>query len=165
MNTKKIVRLSMLLTLSIILNLLESLFPLLNGMIPGLKLGLANIVILITLYQFGFKEAFLISILRVFLVGILRTGLFNLPFFFSLGGALFSIVLSSLAKKTKLSTIGVSIIGSISHSIGQLIIAYFFVSKNMIYYTPFLLLFAIPTGILVGYFSKEIVKSRIFIES
>lgn len=158
MNTKKIVRLSMLLTLSIVLNIIESFFPIFNGMIPGLKLGLANVVILIVLYKFGLKEAFTISVLRVVLVGLIRTGILNLPFFFSLSGAILSILASFIAKNTKLSVIGVSIIGSVFHSIGQLIIAYFFVSKNMIYYTPFLLLFAIPTGILIGYFSKEIIK-------
>ena len=69
MELKKFSRLSMFLAISIVLNIIESMLPLLNGvMIPGLKLGLANIIVVFVLYTYGFKEAIYISILRVFLV-------------------------------------------------------------------------------------------------
>ena len=71
---KKFTRLSMLLALSVALNVIEASLPLFNGYIPGLKLGLANIVTLFIIYQFSLKDAFYVGILRVFLVGILRTG-------------------------------------------------------------------------------------------
>lgn len=155
MEMKKFTRLSMLLALSVVLNIIEGFIPIFNGSIPGLKLGLANVIVVIVLYLYSIKDAIYISILRVFIVGILRTGLFSMTFFFSLGGAILSILIMYLAKKTKLSIIGVSILGSISHSVGQILIAILII-KNVyiIYYTPWLLLFSIPTGILTGLISK-----------
>lgn len=157
---KKFTRLTMLLALSVVLNIIESFIPLFNGNIPGLKLGLANIIILIVLYMFSFKDALYVSLLRILLVGILRTGLFSMTFFFSLGGALFSLCSMFIAKKTKLSIIGVSIVGSIFHSIGQILVAILIIKNTyIIYYVPWLLLFSIPTGILVGFTSKTILNN------
>ena len=159
MEIKKFTRLSMLLSLSIVLKIIESFIPFFNGIIPGLRLGLTNTITLLVLFIYGFKDAFTLSILRVFLVGILRTGLFSFPFFFSLGGVVLSITMMNLVKKTGLSIIGVSIIGSITHSIGQIIMAYFLLNTNSIfYYLPWLLLFSIPTGIVIGLISKELVN-------
>ena len=157
---KKFTRLSMLLALTVALNIIETSLPLLNGYIPGLRLGLANIVTLFILYQFGFKDALYVGILRVFLVGILRTGIFSTTFFFSLTGVLLSIIFMYLAKRfLNLSIIGVSIIGSIAHSTGQILASIFILQMDaMIYYLPWLLLFSIPTGILVGILCKQLVK-------
>lgn len=157
---KKFTRLSMLLALSVALNVIEASLPLFNGYIPGLKLGLANIVTLFIIYKFSLKDAFYVGILRVFLVGILRTGLFSTTFFFSLSGVLLSIICMYLAKNLfKLSIIGVSIIGSIAHSTGQIITSILLLQMtSMIYYLPWLLLFSIPTGILVGIICKQLVK-------
>lgn len=159
MELKKITRLSMLLALSIVLSLVESVIPLFSGIIPGLKLGLANTVVLTVLYLYSFKDAIYLSLLRVILIGILRTGLFSVPFFFSLGGALLSIIVMSIFKKTKLSIVGVSVLGSIFHSIGQIIVAFLILNNNtMFYYLPFLLIFSIPTGVITGLISKELIK-------
>lgn len=160
MEIKKYARLSLLLALSVVLNLVESSIPIFNGFIPGLKLGLANTVILFVLYVFSFKDALYVSITRVFIVGILRTGLFSITFFFSLGGAILSILAMSICKKiSKLSIIGTSIIGSIFHSLGQILIAILLIkTTNMIYYLPWLLLFSIPTGIITGLITKELIK-------
>jgi heptaprenyl diphosphate synthase len=156
---KKYMRLVMLLSFSIVLSILESFIPLFNGYIPGLKLGLANIIVLIVLYKYDIKDVFFVSILRVVVVGLMRTGLFSINFFFSLSGALFSACSMILFKKTKLSMIGVSVIGSIFHSIGQILIAILLLkNNNMIYYLPWLLLFSIPTGLFVGYVSKELLN-------
>ncbi len=105
---KKYMRLVMLLSMSIVLSIIESFIPLFNGFIPGLKLGLANIIVLIVLYKYEFKDVIFVSILRVIVVGIMRTGLFSVNFFFSLSGALFSCFAMALVKKTHLSMIGVS---------------------------------------------------------
>ena len=159
MEMKKFSRLSLLLGLSVALNIIESFIPFFNGFIPGLKLGLANIVTLFILYEFSLKDALYVGILRVFLVGILRTGLFSTTFIFSLSGVLFSIIFMYLAKKIKLSMIGVSITGSIFHSIGQILIAILLLNMtSMIYYLPYLLLLSIPTGIIVGITCKQLVK-------
>ena len=156
MEIKKITRLSMLLGISVVLNIVETFIPVFNGTIPGLKLGLANVITLIVLYLYSFKDALSLSLLRVLLVGILRNGIFSITFFFSLGGAILSVIVMTMFKKTKLSIIGVSIIGSISHSIGQVLIAVLLL-KNIyiIYYVPWLLLFSVPTGIFTGMISKK----------
>ena len=156
---KKYMRLVMLLSFSIVLSILESFIPLFNGYIPGLKLGLANIIVLIVLYKYDVKDVFFVSILRVIVVGLMRTGLFSINFFFSLSGALFSALFMILFKETRFSMIGVSVIGSIFHSIGQILVAILFLSNNnMIYYLPWLLLFSIPTGLFVGYVSKKMLS-------
>ena len=161
MEMKKFTRLSLLLALCIVLNIIESVIPLFNGYIPGLKLGLANIVILFNLYCYSFKDALYVSLLRVVIVGITRTGLFSVAFFFSLGGAFLSIIMMSLFKKlTNLSVIGVSIIGSISHSIGQIIMAIILIKSNlMVMYLPWLLMFSIPTGIITGKIALKMLEN------
>ena len=161
MEMKKFTRLSLLLALCIVLNIIESVIPLFSGYIPGLKLGLANIVILFVLYCYSFKDALYVSLLRVVIVGITRTGLFSVAFFFSLGGALLSILTMSLFKRiTNLSIIGISIIGSISHSIGQIIMAIVLIESNlMIMYLPWLLMFSIPTGIITGKIALKMLEN------
>lgn len=160
MELKKHIQLSMLLALSVVLSIIESIIPFFNGMIPGLKLGLANTVVLFILYVFSFKDAFSISILRVFLMGILRIGVFSVAFFFSLSGAILSVIFMALAIRfTKLSIVGVSILGSIVHSIGQIIMAIIILdTTKMIYYLPWVLIFSIPTGFLVGIISQELIN-------
>jgi heptaprenyl diphosphate synthase len=160
MELKKLVRLSMLLSLSVSLNVFESFIPILGNIIPGSKLGLANIVILFVIYLYGFKDAVFVSLMRVLLVGIIRTGLFNITFFFSLGGAILSVIAMYLSYKfTKLSVVGISIIGSIFHSIGQILIAILILKMpQMIYYLPYLLLLSVPTGIIIGMISKKVIS-------
>jgi heptaprenyl diphosphate synthase len=159
MELQKNARLSLLLAFAVVLNIIENSIPLFGGHILGLKLGLANSIILFVLYIYSFKDAMYISILRVFLVAILRTGVFSQAFFFSLMGALLSGGAMFLTKKfTKLSIVGVSIVGSIFHSIGQVLMAIIILNNNMIYYLPWLLIFSIPTGIIVGIISKELVN-------
>lgn len=149
----------MLLALSIVLSIIESVIPLLNGiMIPGLKLGLANIIVIFVLYTYGIKDALYVSLLRVLLVGLLRTGLFNITFFFSLSGAIVSILFMFVMKKLPFSILSVSVVGSLGHSIGQIIMAIiFFKNINLLYYLPWILLFSIPTGICIGILSSKLI--------
>lgn len=149
---KKEIRISALLGLSIVLSILESLIPIFN--IPGVKLGLANIVVLTVLYVYSFKDALLVSLIRVLFIGVLRTG-FGITFLFSIVGAILSIIMMYLAKKTKLSIIGVSIIGSITHSLGQILVAVLLLNANLIYYLPYIIVFSIITGTIIGIISKE----------
>lgn len=156
MEYKKLTRLSMFLSLSILLGIIESFFPILSGIIPGMKLGIANIIIVIVMFLYGPKEAFLIAILRVFLMGILRTGLFSTTFFFSLTGSIFSVSIMTCLYKSKLSIIGVSIMGSIFHSIGQIVTAILLLRlPNLIYYLPIMILCSLFTGMLTGFFAKQ----------
>lgn len=160
MDTKKIAKISMLLSISVVLALIESFIPVFNGVVPGIKVGLANIVIVFAIYTISLKDAIYISILRVILMGILRTGLFSISFFFSLVGALFSVFAMYFVKKFNLlSIVGVSVCGAIMHSLGQILVAILFLSNiNIVYYLPFLLLSSVITGVVVGMLTDRIVK-------
>ncbi len=160
MELRKITRLSMLLALAVVLNIFESMIPILGNITPGSKLGLANVVTLFVIYMYGFKDALLFSFTRVILVGVLRTGLFNISFFLSLGGGILSVIAMFLAHKfTKLSIVGVSVVGAIFHSIGQMILALIILNiPNVIFYLPYLLLLSLPTGILVGMIAKKVIS-------
>lgn len=159
MKTKDITTISALTAMSIVIGILESLITPVGDILPGLKLGLANVIIIFALYKYNFSKALMISIIRVFIVALLRSG-FGFNFFFSLGGALFSIIVMALAKKTHLSLIGVSILGSISHSIGQVLIGMLILkNSNIIYYLPYLTLFSIPTGIIIGIIAKKLINN------
>lgn len=149
----------MLTAIAILFNIIESFIPFFY--IPGIKIGLANIIIVAVLYLYGIKEAFYVSILRIIVVGLLRTGLFSTTFLFSLAGAVLSLTAMSVLKKLNLfSIIGISIIGSIFHSIGQLLMAYVLLKNNSVYfYLPFLMILSLFTGVFTGMISKQIVKS------
>lgn len=160
MDIKKISRLAMLTAFSVVIGIIESYIPIFSNIIPGLKLGLANVVILIVLYKYGFKDAFLVSIIRVIIIGLIRTGIFTIPFFLSLAGATLSIIMMAFFMKIKIfSIVGVSIVGSFFHSLAQILVCFVLINKNIIYYLPYLLLFSIPTGLLVGVISKKLVKN------
>lgn len=158
---KKDLEISFLLSIMIVISLIESFIPIVNGVIPGLKLGLANIVVLFVLYRFSFKEVLFISVVRVFVMGLLRTGLFSVTFFFAFFGSIFSVIMMYLFKKTnKFSIVGISIIGSVFHGFGQILVASLLLKNpTIISYLPFVILFSIPTGLIVGLIGKEFVKS------
>lgn len=159
MKTRNITKIAILTSICAVISILESLFTFIGDIVPGLKLGLANIVIIFALYEYDFKTAFLVSIIRVLIVALLRTG-FGINFFFSLSGAIFSIIFMYIFKKTRLSIIGVSIIGSVFHSIGQVLVGMLLLDNyNVIYYLPYLLLFSIPTGIVIGIISKKMIDT------
>lgn len=158
MDIRKTINFSMLLALSVVLSIFESLIPIINGSIPGLKLGFANIVILFILYRYNFKDAIYLSILRVILVALLRTG-FGINFIFSLVGAILSVSAMFIFKKLKFSIITVSVMGSIFHIIGQIITTIILLDTfNLIYYLPYLIIFSIITGFVIGVITKEILE-------
>ena len=162
MNTHKITLMGVLTAGAIIIAILESFIPSVG--IPGIKLGLANIVILIILYEIGIAEAIIVDLCRVFLVGLLRGSLLSMGFLMSLTGAVLSLgimVLLYLIVK-KFSVIGVSVIGSIFHVTGQILIAIAFLgSIYVLYYLPFIALSALITGVFVGIVSQLVIKTGI----
>lgn len=159
MEYKKFTRLAYFLAISILLGLIESVLPVIGGTIPGLKLGLSNIITIVLLYTYGFKEGLLISVLRVIVIGILRTGLFSTTFLLSISGALLSVIVMNMLKKCKLSVIGVSMGGALFHSVGQILMAIMILNtKEIIYYLPYLMIFSLIPGFIIGVLSKEIIK-------
>ena len=153
MSVKRLAIISMLLALAIVLSIIESLIPV---FVPGVKLGLANVIILIMLYEFKVKEAFLVDLFRIILVGLLRGTIFNPTFFMSFAGGMLSFVMMYLFSRIKIfSVIGVSVIGSVSHCIGQIIAAIILLSTDaVIYYLPFIVILSLATGVISGLICK-----------
>lgn len=147
--TKKMTALAVLLSLAVLMGYLEMLIPFDFG-IPGIKLGLANYILLLILYLFSAKDALLVSVLRVLLVGTLFSNYSMV--LYSLGGVTFSLPTMWLLKKTKIfSPVGVSIGGGIMHNVGQFAVAYFVLRNIGLFgYFPFLLLAGALAGGLIG---------------
>ena len=143
--------------LALIFSYVETLIPI-NFGIPGAKLGLANLVIVIVLYKMGGKEALLLSVTRIVLSGFLFGNLFAI--LYSLAGGLFSLAVMGLVKRRKsFSIIGVSMAGGVTHNIGQLIVAMLVVETYQVgYYLPVLMLAGLATGTLIGVISREVLK-------
>lgn len=152
-NTRKLVLIGLLVSLGLILHFVEAMLPV-SMLVPGAKLGLANIVNLIALVIIGFKGGLLIFFLRVFLGSLFAGTFLSINFYLSLGGGLTAYLLMSAVyyfMKERFSLIGVSVIGAVFHNLGQLLIAYLIISNpGIFYYLPYLTLLAIPTGIAVG---------------
>lgn len=141
--------------LALICSYVEVLIPF-NFGIPGIKLGLTNIVIVLTMYCIGEKEAFGISVLRIFLSGLLFGNLFSI--LFSLAGGILSFIVMALGKRIlKLKCIAVSTSGGIAHNVGQLAAAAFVVDNfSVFYYIPVLLVSGVLTGLLIGIIAQEL---------
>lgn len=157
-NIKKMVFLSILVAIGLGLSVIESMIPL-PIMIPGARLGLSNVVVLVTLVVFGLKEGIVVSLLKS-IVLMLVTGSVS-SFIYSISGALLSSVAMSLSYKyfsNVFSLIGISIIGALFHSFGQISVASFMMNNMRIYtYLPFLMLTSLFTGYFVGISSTYIV--------
>lgn len=153
---KKIALFGMLVALAFTLSYFESLIPF-NFGIPGVKLGLANLVVVVALYIMKPGEAFAIAMIRIFLAAMTFGNFYSLAY--SLCGGILSFVVMLAAKKTKLSVIGVSILGGICHNIGQIIVAAFIMETGRIaYYLPVLLVAGLITGMLLGIVSKLVIN-------
>lgn len=161
MNTRKLVILSLFLASSVVLGYIESILP--SFLIPGVKLGLANIIVLLCILNYKWYEALFISLSRILIVSFILGTFLNVTFFMSLTGGLLSfIVMLLLSRIKKLSPVFISISGAISHCIGQIVIAIIVMGTSLVlYYLPFILLLSIPTGILVGVAADTINKTNL----
>ncbi len=143
--------------LALIFSYVETLIPL-NFGIPGVKLGLANLIILVALYKMNLKEAYILSVVRVVLSGFIFGNLFSIVY--SLAGGLLSLtVMAVLKKSNQFSTIGISIAGGVFHNVGQLLMAMIVLeSFNIVYYFPVLLVSGAITGCVIGIVANEMLK-------
>ena len=157
MKTKKVAFLGMCIALSMILSFVESQIPPLAA-VPGVKMGLPNIVMVFMLYKVGAKDTAIVSILRVILVGIL----FGTPLsmIYSLAGATLSLIGMILLKKTNLfAHVTVSVAGGILHNVGQILTACFVMdTAEIAYYLPVLFISGTVAGILIGLTAAMILK-------
>ena len=149
MKTKKIAVLALAIALAMILSFVESQIPAFVA-IPGVKIGLANIAVVFVLYKLGWKEAVLISLVRVFMVSVLFGTAVSL--FYSVAGAVLSLTGMVLLRKTGLfSTVAVSVTGGVLHNVGQILMACLLLETNVIvYYLPFLILGGVIAGVVIG---------------
>ena len=157
-STAHIIALSALLTvLALIFSYIEAIVPFNSG-IPGVKLGLANLVIITALYVLGFRYAMTINILRILISGLLFNGFFAA--IYSLAGGILSLTIMFVLKKTGLfSTVGVSMAGGVAHNLGQLLIAALIISNIKLFvYFPVLLFSGMFSGILIGILTHMILK-------
>lgn len=160
MKIRRVALISLLLAMAICLNIIEGFIPML---LPGFKLGLANLIILIMLYEFKSYEALLVNILRILIVGLLRGSFLEPQWFMSLSGGLLSFLIMWLFSRIKFfSPIGVSVLGAVFHSTGQVLVAMVLLDTTLvIYYLPFIAIMSIGTGILNGILTKVILKRKI----
>ena len=153
---KKTVLFGFLLAISMILAYIESILPLAIG-IPGVKLGLPNLVVVLLLYSYGKREALSVNLLRIMLTGFLFGNLYSI--LYALAGAIFSFFVMVIVRRTGMfSIIGVSISGGVSHNIGQILVAMFVVETFApAFYLPFLLIVGAITGLLIGIVSARVI--------
>ena len=157
MKTKKITVMALSIALAMILSFVESQIPAFVA-IPGVKIGLANIVVVFVLYKLGWKEAVGISLLRVLLISVLFGNFASL--FYSLAGAVLSLAGMIALKKTGLfSHVAVSVVGGVLHNVGQIAMACILLETDVIrYYLPFLVLSGTIAGVVIGILAAVMVS-------
>lgn len=135
--------------LAILMGYVETIVPV-PLPVPGIKLGLSNVIVLLVLYVMGTKEAFYISVIRVFISALLFRGF--LGFWYSMAGAFLSYIVMALAMKSgKMSTIGVSVLGGIFHNLGQIAVACIILGRTVVVYLiPVLMVSGVATGFAIG---------------
>ena len=143
--------------LALIFSYVESLIPINLG-IPGVKLGFANLIIVIALYKMSIKGAYILSVVRIVLAGFMFGNLFAI--LYSLSGGMLSLTIMCILKKTnKFSVFGVSMAGGVFHNIGQLLMAAIVLESVSIgYYFPVLILSGLVTGFVIGVVSHEMMN-------
>lgn len=157
MKTRKLTTLGLSVALALILSYVESLLPPLMA-VPGVKMGLPNIVILFLLYRYGWKEAAAVSGIRLLLTATLFTGF--AAFFYGLAGAALSLLGSALLKRSgSFSPLGVSVAGGVLHNLGQIAVAALILDSGYIFaYLPVLLLSGTVAGALVGLLAGVLIR-------
>ena len=152
-NTKRMVVMAFCIAISIVLHMVESWLPL-PLPVPGIKLGLANIVSLLVLIIFDWRDAIYVGMIRAFLASLFSGVFLGPAFFMSISGAVGSILAMAIAYRywqRDFSLIGISVIGAVVHNVVQMIVAAIVVSSiSLLWYLPYLVLFALPTGVATG---------------
>ena len=157
MKTKRLTTLGLAVALALILSYVESLLPPLVA-VPGVKVGLPNIVILFLLYRYGWKEAGCVSLVRLLLSAALFTGF--AAFFYGLAGAILSLTGAALLKRTdRFSPLGVSVAGGVLHNLGQIALAALILDSGYLFaYLPVLLLSGTLAGAVVGLLAGILIR-------
>lgn len=159
----KVAYFGVFIALALIFSYIESLIPLMVLIpVPGIKLGLPNLIVLIALYKMGVKEAYLLSVVRVILAGFIFGNMFSI--LYSLAGGLLSLTVMVLLKRSdKFSVLGISTAGGVMHNAGQLLVAIAALETvSIAYYFPVLLISGLVTGLLIGVIANETLSRLTF---
>ena len=157
METRKIARMGLLTALALILSYVESLIPAFVA-VPGVKMGLSNIVVVFALYTLGPGEAAIVSIIRVLLSSLLFGSILSLSY--SAAGAVISLLSMIILMKTKIFGVtSVSVTGGVFHNLGQILVACLVLETDvLLYYLPVLILSGTITGAVIGIASSIVIK-------
>ena len=153
---------ALLASLALILSYVEAIIPYTPG-IPGIKLGIANLVAVVVLYKLSAKYAVMLNVIRIVVAGLLFTGVFGM--LYSLAGATISLIGMILLKKTDLFSItGVSMAGGFLHNMGQLAIAALLINDiRIFYYLPVLMISGTIAGVAIGVAAELVIRRAKFI--
>lgn len=155
MKSAKIAYIGILSALSIIFGYIESFFPP-PVAIPGIKLGISNIVVLFTILKMSRRDAFFVMLIKVTVCSLLFSGMNT--FLYSLFGGIFSIFAMSILYKFNFTPIGISVGGGVFHNIGQITVAAILLnSASVFYYLPVLIFSGIAVGIIIGALTKTVI--------
>lgn len=157
-NTKQKVAIrGVLVALAMVLSFIESMIPPVVA-VPGVKLGLTNLVVLMALYRLGERDAIIINAIRIVLVSITFGNMAT--FLYSIAGGAFSAIVMILLKRiNRFSMIMVSVTGGVSHNVGQICVAMILLrSKALVYYLPMLWMSGIVAGVIVGFLCAKVVE-------
>ena len=157
MKAGKVALYGLLIALALVLSYLESLVPL-SFAVPGIKMGLPNIVVVFALYRLRWRDAAVISLVRVLLVSVLFGNVFSLAYS-AAGAALSLLVMLGMKATGKFSETGVSVAGAVAHNAGQILVAVFVLETGrLVYYLPVLCISGTVAGICIGLVSALLVK-------
>ncbi|MCR4797965.1 MAG: Gx transporter family protein [Lachnospiraceae bacterium] len=154
---KRVAYYGLCIALAFVLSYLESLLPVFTG-VPGVKLGLTNLVVLVALYRMKVYDALFINVVRIILVGLTFGNGYS--FLYSLAGGIFSfVVMVILYRSKKFGSVGVSVSGGVAHNFAQIAVAMLIMETHaLLFYLPVLILSGTMAGVLVGILSGQIVK-------
>lgn len=159
--TQKLTRLALLAAASVVLGYIEGLICALMPLPPGIKLGLANTVVLYSIYTLGVSCSVILIILKVILTGFM-SGNLAAAFLYSMGGAVLSLIAMLIVKnlgRDKVSIVGVSVVGAVFHNVGQILVASLLLqTPGLMFYVFVLMIAAVITGTLTGMAGKQVLR-------
>ena len=161
LTTQKLTRLSLLAAAAVVLGYIEGILTAFAPLPPGVKLGLANTVVLYSLYTLGVSGSVILIILKVVLTGFM-SGNLAAAFLYSMAGAVLSLLSMMLVKKLggdKVSIVGVSVVGAVFHNVGQLLVAALILNTpGIMFYVFVLMISAVITGTLTGLAGNRVIS-------
>jgi heptaprenyl diphosphate synthase len=157
---KKSVAMALFIAMAICLSVIEAFIPI-NFVIPGVKLGLANIILVILLYHYNFKQLLMFQFLRITITSFIL-GIFSVYLFAMTAGVFSLLIMYSLVKlfKNKISLYVISMSGAIVHNVVQVLVAIIFMrTPELVYYIPYVVIFGVITGFINGYIITKLKPS------